>query len=143
MATTLANIGEILKSLSSPRRSTIIGPTESDSAHADGSDSGEDITLAQKKAPSGKTGTSGPGSRSKGSAIDALASRQLVISPAFKLVVILVFSLIILLAGAAVLIALFGNPNNPTLTSTANVLSTAFTASVGAILGLIGGKAVT
>jgi hypothetical protein len=147
MATILANVGSILKSLSSPSGWTVVpvsgAPREASSATE--SDIGEDITLGRKKSSPERTRDLEVQPRPKATkppTVEPLASQQLVISPAFKLVLILVFVLIVLLLAATILLAVFGDPKNATLQSASSVISTAFTASVGAILGLIGGKAV-
>jgi hypothetical protein len=53
-----------------------------------------------------------------------------------------VFVLILLLLAAMILLAVYGDPKNSVLQSASSVITSAFTASIGAILGLIGGKAV-
>jgi hypothetical protein len=150
MATTLTNVSHIVGSVFHPSRTSVIaleGATV-DTAEPAETDTGVDITLGRKK-PSSPT--SNPLRRQGRQAqprvapaikVEALASPQLVISPAFKLVVIIVFVLILLFGVATVLLAILGNPANAALQSASSVMSTALTASVGAILGLIGGKAV-
>jgi len=66
-----------------------------------------------------------------------------VVTPTFKLIVILVFLLTLLTGAAAVAIALMSDPHNPAHANIEGVMTNAFTACVGAVLGLIGGKAVT
>ena len=78
------------------------------------------------------------GSRTRPQTIVSVTSSEMVISPAFKLVVILVFVVIILTGSATVLLSIFADSKQVALDS----MSSAFTASLGAILGLIGGKAV-
>jgi hypothetical protein len=132
MAGTLANVGNIVASLLSPRQKTVVASTNTYAT-----DTGEDTTLGRKKSPA--VTTTAPGRQGKHVTVEGMASSQLVISPAFKLVVILVFVLILLSGAATVLLAIFGN--SAALQSVSSVMSTTFTASVGAILGLIGGKA--
>jgi hypothetical protein len=145
MATILANVGSILKSLSSPSKPTVlpvVGAARSDPTATE-SDTDEDITLGRRKSSPEKTGE--VPSRPKAApppVLPPLASPQLVISPAFKLVLIFVFVLILLLLAAMILLAVYGDPKNSVLQSASSVITSAFTASIGAILGLIGGKAV-
>jgi hypothetical protein len=148
MASTLANVMPIVRSLLNPRQPTTVN-LESGTDRSSSAEIADyvDLTLGGRKTVVGTSGSSEGSEKSvrrtgaSGSSLESLAASQLVISPAFKLVVILVAVLIALSGVAMTLIAIFGNPKNQALQSVLSIMSTAFTASVGAVLGLIGGKA--
>jgi hypothetical protein len=125
----LNNFWHVLCSLGRPREATIIAPS-ADAALVLGA------TLDQKR-----TGLS---SREKGRPNDLapLAPPNLLISPAFKLVVWLVFAVIVLCGASMILLAINSRPENEALAAASNAMSTAFTASLGALLGLLGGKSI-
>jgi len=146
MTEALANVMPILKSLLSPRRPTTISlENGTDRPNAAQTTDYVDLTLGGRKSIATSGTSAGSVKRAQRNAnasqLESLAASQLVISPAFKLVVILVAVLIVLSGLAMILIAIFGNPTNQALQSVLSVMNTTFTASVGAVLGLIGGKA--
>jgi hypothetical protein len=146
MAAILANVRIILRSLFSPSQPATVPITDArrDGVGIEESDTGEDVTLGKKKSPpkKGQDSKAQAGAKAAPQMIAPLASPQLVISPAFLLVLKFVFVLILVLLSAMVLIAIFGSPTNSALQTASSIISTAFTASLGAVLGLIGGKAL-
>lgn len=112
---TLSNLGRIVQSIFRPGRRTVITlappSAEDDISTEAASETDEDITLGRKKARvPGKAEPKGKQTRRQAPKVEALALPQLVISPAFKLVVILVFVLILLSGAATVLLPIFGDP---------------------------------
>jgi hypothetical protein len=126
----------ILRSLGQPRMPTIIGPggTQSSGDFSGNADDELDETLGPRKRP--RDTQSGRG-RAR---IDPLAKADLVISPAFKFLLLIVVALIAAFLVLLTLIALFGDPANASLQTLSNTLTTLLTAAVGAVLGLLGGK---
>jgi hypothetical protein len=127
----MAQLGKVLSSLLEPKSTTIVPGTAAASSKQ--LDTGEYRTLKKK---AGETTTT-----SEKASLPPLAASDLVISPAFKLVVWLVFFLIVLTGAALVFLAL--QPSNSNLQTVMNLIGAAFSAAVGALLGLIGGKAIT
>jgi hypothetical protein len=127
----MPRLGRVLHSLFEPGITTItVGTPAASSRQTD-----EEYLTLNKKATDG-TKPSG-----KKAPLPALATPDVVISPAFKLVVWLVFALIVLTAAALVFLAL--QPSNSNLQTVMNLIGAAFSGAVGALLGLIGGKAIT
>jgi hypothetical protein len=144
----MPDLGVILKSLLAPGKKTIVSssgvthvdPREAEQVHSaevarNGSDQDEYPTLGKDSAP--RKRQSAP---ARPAQLPALTSPDLVISPAFKLIVWLVFALIILSALALVFLAL--QPVTSSLQMVMNLIGAAFSGAVGALLGLIGGKAI-
>lgn len=131
-----SNSREIIRGLFKPGQPTVMGRAVQGTA--------VNITAPRDKIVSEEDTVMGRNkqTQTREQSLEAVVSPQLVISPAFKLVVILVFVLILFCGTAALLLSIFGDPRNAALKSTSSVMSNAFTASVGAIIGLIGGKAV-
>jgi hypothetical protein len=131
----MSNFGHVLRSLASPRSTTIVPPTEAAEEHHH-PETDEYATLKYAK-PKAK-----PKAHGAGGGIAPLAAPGLTISPAFKLVVLLIFALIILTGAALIFLGLQSTQAYPKLESVSNLIGAAFTGSVGAFLGLIGGKAI-
>lgn len=136
----MPNLGAILKSLFAPGEPTLVGVGETTRGRPTGvaqGNSGDDEYLVLKKDSAGQKGRT---ASDKPVELPALAAPGLVISPAFKLVVWLVFALIILSAAALMFLAL--QPVTSSLQTVMNLIGAAFSGAVGALLGLIGGKAI-
>jgi hypothetical protein len=129
MAGTISNIGYILRSVVSPPEDAVSSHTTEVELPA----GREDFTMGTRRGKAKPAGRAG---------LEPLASPDLAISPAFRLVVILVFILILVFGAATVLLAIYGDPSKSAIQSAYTAMSTLLTASAGAILGLIGGKAV-
>jgi hypothetical protein len=128
----LTNLKRVLQSLGNPRKVTVI-TTEPDATVILGA--GSDETRRERSAPRARK----PAEKQ---VISPLAPPHLVISPAFKLVVWLVFVLIIASGATMIVLAVVWRPENVALATASNAMSTAFIASLGALLGLVGGKAI-
>src|SRR3954462_6601271 len=97
----MPNLGAIIKSLFAPGEPTLVGVGETTRGRRTGvaqDNSSDDEYLVLKKKD--RTGQKGQTASDKPAELPALAAPGLVISPAFKLVVWLVFALIILSAAA-------------------------------------------
>ena len=127
MSGVFANAGYILKSLAHPAEETVISVSEMRPSR----ETGIDETL--------RTGSKG---KAGATAVSPLAKADMVISPAFKFVVLVVVGLVLVLILSLVLIGIFGNSANEQLKALSSVMTTLLTGSFGTILGLIGGKSV-
>jgi hypothetical protein len=133
---TIDNIGYVLRNVIRPQNDQIGKPEAAPEQAAPRRVEDEILgPRARKPKPPGGSGGVPP-------KLDPLAPPNLVISPAFRLVVILVFVMVLLFGTATVVLAIFNEPSRPGIQPAYTIMSMLLTASVGAILGLIGGKAV-
>jgi polyferredoxin len=135
MSRVFTNLGQVVSSLLQPLRPTAVSLREISSSRKEEAGA-VDKTLGPSKAGGTKASNKAAGR------ITELTSRDHVISPAFKLIVWLVFLLIIVLLVALILLSVHGDPQNEDLRDTLGTMRAALTASIGAILGLIGGKSL-
>jgi len=127
----MSQFQNVLGSLLEPRSTTIVPGAVTASRQPAPIES---KTLGKDKETTGQDEAPAP-------PLPPLATPDLVISPAFKLVVWLVFALIVLSGAALVYMAL--QPTSDPLKTVMNLIGSAFTGAVGALLGLIGGKSIT